>query len=202
MKNVQLFVVVMISMLAANAFVADVNAQSFAPVVTFSGADSQVSKPSFHRIRNLDDWARVWQQHTGQTGVKYRGFDGSYDTFYNKLSLPLIDFDRYMVIAIFAGSRWNSAGLNVAAVIDDPDYITVRFKNKLYGSSGHDGGGKQVNTFGFIVIPKSNKPVIVEEKIQAKNIKQFGNPLQPSPKNPGVSATQWKTRFRFEAVGK
>ena len=46
----------------------------------------------------------MWQEHKGEKPT------GQYDLYYDPLALQLIDFDRYMVIAIFQGNGWNNAG--------------------------------------------------------------------------------------------
>jgi len=130
------------------------------PCVTITGADSKVSERSYHRITSEEDWTRVWQKHKGQKE------GGEYDLYYNPLGLPVVDFDRYMVIGIFQGSGMNSAGLNAVSVSEEQDRIVFRFKNRYYQTAGPDGGGKEVTVYGFFVIPRSAKSVILEEDVQ------------------------------------
>ena len=66
-----------------------------------------------YRVQSQDAWIGIWQRHQGAKESK------DYDLFYNPLSLPCIDFEKYMVIAVFQGGGWNSAGLTAAAVLEE-----------------------------------------------------------------------------------
>ena len=162
-----------------------------APIVSFSGRNSEISERSFHRIQTLDEFAVVWQKHTGQTDVKYKDWNGRYDTFYNLLGIPMVNFDHYMVIAIFDGAGQNCAGLNALTLTDDKDQITFRFEDKPYGTSG---GADDVKPYGIFVVPKSNKSMVIEKKV-------------PPPKDiatgmrAGDTKPSWKKCFEFEAIG-
>jgi hypothetical protein len=140
---------------------ADKAAAVVSPCVALTSADSHVSERGYHRITSVNDWTRLWQKHKGQKDGK------QYDLYFDPLGLPLVDFDRYMVIVVFQGSGWNSAGLNAVSVSEEQDRIVFRFDNKWYQTAGPDGGGKQVTVYGFFVIPRSPKPVILEENVQS-----------------------------------
>lgn len=153
----------------------DKAAAAVSPCVVLTGADSHVTERGYHRITSLNDWAKLWQTHKGAN-------DGEqYDLFYDPLGLPLVDFDNYMVIAIFQGGGWNSAGLNAISVSEEQERIFFRFDDRSYQTAGPNGGGKQVNVYGFFVIPRSPKPVIVEENVQG---------LKGKP-------AEWKERITF-----
>ena len=154
---------------------ADKPAAVVSPCVALTGADSQVSGRGYDRITSLNDWARLWQKHKGQK-------DGEqYDLYHDPLGLPLVDFDRYMVIVIFQGSAWNSAGVEAVSVLEEQERIVFRFDDKSYQTLGPDGGGRQVTAYGFFVIPRSPKPVILEENVQR---------LKGKP-------AEWKQRITF-----
>ena len=137
----------------------DKEANASMPCVTLSGTDSQVAERGYQRVLTPEEWAKLWQKHKGKESV------GNYDFFYDPLGLPLIDFNQFMVIAIFQGSSWNSAGLNAVSVSDEVDRITFRFEDKPYGTAGANGGAQKVKVYGFFIVPKTNKPVIIEEKV-------------------------------------
>ncbi len=142
---------------------ADDNArQTTRPLVTLTGPDSHVKKPSYHRVTSEAEWIKVWQRHQGAKESK------DYDLFYNPLGLPYIDFEKCMVIAVFRGDGWNSAGLKAAAVLEDKDGIVLRFEDKGYQTAGRgpDGGGQRTTTYGFFVLPRSSKTVVLEENVQ------------------------------------
>jgi hypothetical protein len=134
--------------------------QATRPFVALTGADSHVKERSYHRVMSEDEWIKIWQRHKGTEESK------NYDLFDNPLGLPYIDFEKCMVIAVFQGNDWNSAGLTAVAVQEKEDGIVLRFKNKGYQTWGPDGGGKQVTVYGFFVLPRSSKTVVLEENVQ------------------------------------
>lgn len=132
------------------------------PCVVLTGADSHVLESGYHRITSMEDWTEIWQKHKGQkNGEKY-------NLYYDPLGLPLVDFARFMVIVIFQGSHWNSAGLKAVSISEQEDRIVFRFDDKSYQTVGSDadGGGKPVTVYGFFVVPRSAKPLILEEDVQ------------------------------------
>jgi hypothetical protein len=130
------------------------------PCVTLTGADSRVAERGYHRITSMNEWVDLWRKHKGDSG------GGEYNHYYNPLGLPAVDFDRYMVIAVFQGVGMNSAGLDAFCLSPDEDRLVLRFNDKSYQTSGPDGGGKSVSVYGFFVLPRSSSPVILEENVQ------------------------------------
>lgn len=134
------------------------------PCVSLAGANSGITKREIHRITKQDDWIRLWQKHKGLEVT------GEYDFHYDPAGLPLVDFQRYMVIAIFQGSGWNSARAKAVSIEDQPEQIVVRYDDKGYQTFGPDGGGDEVTPYGIFVVPRSNKAVAVGEMVrQYKN---------------------------------
>jgi len=109
---------------------------------------------------------KVWQEHKGQKPTD------QYDLFYDPLTLPIVDFDHYMVIAIFQGTGWNNAGVTVVEIVEEDNSIILRFANKYYQTGGTDGGGQRTTAYGLFVLPRSKKPIILEENVQHNK----GNP--------------------------
>ena len=132
--------------------------QGTRPLVTLTGTDSQIKERSYYRIRSEEAWIKVWQQHKGVKPSK------DYDLFYNPLGLPDINFEKCMVIAAFQGNGWNNAGLRVISVHEEKGRILLRFANKYYQTSGPEGGGEKVCVYGFFVLPRSDRAVVVEEE--------------------------------------
>lgn len=139
---------------AAGLAAAEDNAR---PYVTLTGTNSQVKERSYRRAASEDEWIKIWQRHKGEKESK------DYDLFYNPLGLPSIDFEKCMVIAVFQGSGWNSAGLKAVAILEKKDRIVLRFQNKWYQTGPH---AKQVTVYGFFVLPRSSKTVVLEENVQ------------------------------------
>lgn len=134
--------------------------QTIHPYVTLTGTDSHVKERSYFRVTSQDEWIGTWHRHQGAKGSK------DYDLFYNPLGLPYIDFERCMVIAVFQGSGWNSAGLRASQILEENAQIVLRFEDKHYQTGGADGGGRKVSVYGFFVLPRSSKTVVLEENVQ------------------------------------
>ena len=198
MKNAMVWPLAIACLFAGNVVAADDSDKTQNPCVTFSGDDSHVAERGFQRIRTIDEWAKVWQRHTGQEKVKFKNFEGRYDTFYNPLGLPMIDFDNYMVLAVFQGSGWNCAGLKAVSLKETSDQILFRFADKPYSTAGPDGGGKKVNVYGFFVIPKSGKAIVVEERVFRAKQKQGLADLMISKSE--LYTTDWKQCFQFKVI--
>jgi hypothetical protein len=136
--------------------------QATRPLVTLTGTDSRVKEASYYRVTSEEEWVKIWRRHKGAKESK------DYDLFHNPLGLPNVDFEKCMVIAIFQGSGWNSAGLKAVAVLEEKERIVLRFEDKSYQTFGPapDGGGKQVTVYGFFVLPRSSKTVVLEENVE------------------------------------
>jgi hypothetical protein len=133
------------------------------PYVTLTGTDSHIKERSYHRVVSEDEWIKIWQRHKGAKESK------DYDFFYNPLGLPYIDFEKCMVIAVFQGSSVNSAGLKTVAILEEKDRIVLRFEEKWYQTmerAGTGHGGNHVTVYGFFMLPRSSKTVVLEENAQ------------------------------------
>jgi hypothetical protein len=148
------------------------------PLVTLTGTDSHVTEGSYHLIKSEKEWTKIWQRHKGVKESE------DYDRFYNPLGLPEINFDKCMVIAAFQGSGWNSAGLSTTALKEEEHRIVFRFVSKGYQTAGQDGGRKRVTVYGFFVLSRSDKTVVVEEEHRRSR----------NPKDP----PSWTERGRFQ----
>ena len=137
----------------------DTAPQTMKPSVTLTSSDSQVKECGYHRVTSEDEWIKVWQRHKGAKEAK------DYDLYFNPLNLPFIDFKTCMVIAIFQGDGTNSAGLKAVEVLEDKTSIIFRFKDKFYQTFGGEGVGTK-SVYGFFVLPRSTKTVILQEDVQ------------------------------------
>ena len=120
------------------------------PCVVISGADSHVKKPRYLRITSSKEWVKVWEEHKEE--------EPNID----------IDFDRFMVIAVFQGESVNSASLKCDSVVEKNEKILFRFDDISYQTMGPgpDGGAQKVTVYGFFILPRSPKPVVLEENVQ------------------------------------
>jgi hypothetical protein len=130
------------------------------PLVTLTGTDSCVTHRSCFRVMSEEEWINILQRHKGEKESK------DYDLQNNTRGLPIVDFKKCMVIAVFQGSGLNSAGLKATQILDENARIVLRIEDKSYQTMGPSGGGEKVSVYGFFVLPRSDKPVVVEENVQ------------------------------------
>jgi hypothetical protein len=73
-----------------------------------------------------------------------------------------------MVVAVFQGNDVNSAGLKAVAILEEKDRLVLRFQNKSYQTMGYGqvDEGERVTVYGFFVLPRSSKTVVLEENVQ------------------------------------
>ncbi len=121
------------------------------PLAVLSDNHSHISKAGYHRIGSAAEWKKMWLEHLGLKE----------DTIYR--TAMEVDFDRCMVIAIFGGDTENSCGFRVESVREKENTIVVEFANIGYQTGGPDGGGDRVTPYVFIVLPRSQKVVVLDE---------------------------------------
>ncbi|MGM0489358.1 MAG: hypothetical protein ACQESR_21680 [Planctomycetota bacterium] len=71
-----------------------------------------------------------------------------------------IDFERYMVVAIFGGKTVNSHGHRVEEVRGNNTTVFLRFSNIAYQTGN---GVDEMTPYTFVVLRGSGKPVVLEE---------------------------------------
>jgi hypothetical protein len=124
------------------------------PPVVLSGADSHIVKPSLRLIMSDEAWKRAWAAHLGTTvDDAYRPEMG-------------VDFDRYMVVAIFRGERVNTRRVAIESTSAIRGSTLIRIIDLGYQTAGKDNGKPPDRPYAFVVLPKSTKGVIVEENVQ------------------------------------
>jgi len=145
------------------------------PLVALHGAESHIADAQFRRVTSAKEWRSLWLEHLN---VPAGGIEDL------AAEVPEVDFERCMVIAIFTGKGWNSHGVRCEGVLEREGQIVVRFDQRSYQTAGPDGGGVRVQPFGAFVLPRSEKPVVIEENVQG---------LKDHP-------DKWKQRAEFEAL--
>lgn len=149
------------------------------PYVVMSGADSHITAPNCLRITSESQWDTTWLEHMGWDKKQ------TYDKYYNRFGIPVIDFNKCMVIAVFLGETWNRAGISVIFIQEGNDQIVLGFDLKTYQVME---SGDQVNPYGFFVLPRSSKQVLLQindQSLPSRNIKE-----------PPV----WKDYYHFPAL--
>jgi hypothetical protein len=146
------------------------------PLVAISGTDSHVKKPSYDRVTTLEDWTRIWARHLGTT----------VDSYYRPLFE--VDFDRCMLVVIFRGEKIQTRRIEIESVSENADQVVIRFWEIGYGIQLGPGEIRPPpeRPYAFIVLPKNNKEIILEEKIWSKY--EQAHDLPP----------KWKERARLK----
>jgi hypothetical protein len=136
------------------------------PAVILSGKHSAITKPMLERCSSVKEFAKVWEKHQ----------DGD-----DRESFPVVDFDSFMVIAVFEGTySEEGASIYVEEVVEDAEviHLRLRFLSKGYqtGVVGvvEDGANmpekseadrlkRITQSYVLIVLPTSKKAVVIEE---------------------------------------
>lgn len=146
------------------------------PYVSISGAHSKIAELEYHRITNQADWTKLWLRHKGDSGDPRK-----YNHYYNPLDLPKVNFASCMVVAVFQGTGWNSAGVDAISIEPRDRSLVFQFDDRSFQTTG---GGEKVTAFGIFVVIRTPMELILEENVQGL----IGKP----PK--------WKERHRFKAM--
>ena len=121
-----------------------------------TGAISAVREPRVELVSTSEDWARLWLEHRGSPPVD------RYDFFYNKAGVPVVDFETHVVVVVFVGDTANTSGLRVEAVEPTGDHATLRYAENSYQTLGD---AEPARPFGFFVLPRTDRPLVVEEQL-------------------------------------
>lgn len=145
--------------LLAIAVTAALGLESYAakPLAAYSGNDSHVPKPLYERITYSTAWEEIWAKHLGTSK------DDAYRPLFE------IDFDNYMVVAIFRGKQIQIRQLEIDSVTEwKSDFTVIRFNELGYsiGATGKMPESEYKYPYAFVVIPKSNKTIILEEGVR------------------------------------
>ena len=156
------------------------------PVVVWTGTDNKQTKESFARCCSRKDWQATWNAHCGQEKTA------------DLPTCPEIDFDSYMVIAVIR----RTSRIHVSEILEEKGCVRVRYQpwgNQIVFAPDPDsgifkiveGGRGELDPnkpytlgFAFVVLPKANKAVVLEEDVQGR----IGKP------------PVWKERAKFPAL--
>lgn len=123
------------------------------PAATLYGQMSRMPSKRFYLIDKQERLDRVWARHSGEDG------------YYSKNPAPRIYEGETMALLIFTGPGFNSNGVNVTAVDDLGEQVRVRFTEFSFQTAGPDGGGVHCNPWGLIVLPVTEKPIVIERDV-------------------------------------
>ena len=97
-----------------------------------------------------------------------------------------------MVIAIFKGEGVNNAGLQAFSVEDQKDRMVLRFQNRTYQTMNE---WRHANVYGFFVLSRSAKAVVVEEDVA--NV--IGGAAGVETACPTAAAGHWRSDRQSQA---
>jgi hypothetical protein len=157
------------------------------PILVWTGTDTKQPIEQFTRCCSQKDWKAVWNAHGGRAK----------DT--DDLA-PEVDFDSYMIIAVFHESsrlrigdireengciriRYHPYG-NQIVFVPDPNARTVKIIEA--GRGEIDPEKPRTLSFAFVLLPRSKEAIVIEEDVQSL----IGKPAI------------WKERARLPAIGK
>lgn len=134
---------------SAASAIASPPARFIKPVVVVTGIDSKEDKESFSCCRTRDDWVKVWAKHTGIADE-------------HKCRPIEIDFESYMVLALFQGKHHSNRGIAVDPIADEPTQLRVRYRPLWYAKVPKSSGSTSTQSYAFVVVPRSNKAILIE----------------------------------------
>ena len=122
------------------------------PSLAWYGSASGVEKPSYQRVTAEGEWKLMWRKLAGD-GVPAEAAD--------RLR-PWIDFSKHSVVAIFAGSRFNRAGVWPAFVdTDNGDNRILRVR--FFVPLGPVRDQKEFTPYVIFLVPRDRLVVLEEE---------------------------------------
>lgn len=125
------------------------------PLLVASGTKSGVVKRSYYRIDDEASWKLIWQMH-----------DASLDApaTFN------VNFKQATVIAIFDGKDGNNRGIDIIRTEMANKEMVVHYQVKYYGV-GASAKPKETTSFAFVVLPKIDVDITIEETINDRTNK-------------------------------
>ncbi len=150
-------------------------ASEMTAVVSIAGSYSGIERREYHRITDAETWVALWTNHRGQ-GVERDS--------YGQAVIPTIDFEKYMVIAIFRGKAWNCRSEQLFEIAEVDNGLQLRFDAQTYQTNGPTNESDHTTSYGIWVVPRMMQQITLQENVQGL----LGRP----PK--------WKTQHRFDQL--
>jgi hypothetical protein len=111
---------------------------------SWTGPTSGVEKADVAFLGDEKGWARNWERVRGRE------------------PRPNVSFGRQFVLGVFAGEGFNSRGYD-AVVTEDDGRMLIRLRQRFYQTMG---GGDEATAWLFLVLPRTDKLIVVEENVQ------------------------------------
>jgi hypothetical protein len=147
-------------------------ASTLTPFATLTGAHSRVTEARCERISTQDDWVATWLAHVGEPPAEH------YDLYFNRAGVPLVDFARCMVVAVFDGASHNNAGyealpatavtvggvaVSTAGQPSGGDVLVIEAHHFQTLGPAPDGGAQAVTPFAFFILPRTDATLLVQQ---------------------------------------
>ncbi|MCP5022586.1 MAG: hypothetical protein GY930_12535 [bacterium] len=132
-------------------------------LVTLTGRESDVVKPTYKLIRNQEDFDKVWLAHKGsRVNRAAQGWP----------MIPQLDFKRVQALMLFGGDREQCNGYRIVEILEEADVVTVRIDLITYQTTSTGFGEDEnfdnsVQPWALMVLPATGKSIIVEENTQS-----------------------------------
>ena len=129
------------------------------PFVSWMGPGSAVESAQVVRANTEADWHALWARHMGEKVTKNR---------FEQVDAPKIDFEQCCVVMVLRGKTFNSDGTRYIAGGETDAQILLRIDEQSYQTASFNGSGGAVDCtpFGIFVLPRTTKPIVVEDNVQ------------------------------------
>lgn len=156
-RSLTLFVstgTVLLLLLAVVIWANSKQGKQYQPGDVVDGQHSKVDSHEYHLITEQMQWSDIWSRHHGDEAVG--------------AIVPVIDFSRHMVVAIFLGDVSQCSGIDVQSITrrKADDHFEIRYRPAWYSAESIGDPEKDSHAgtpFGFIVVRRSAKVSLFED---------------------------------------
>jgi hypothetical protein len=139
---------------------ADASKELISPV-QWSGPHSRIRDKRLVQIADREAWMELWAEHKGDKAERLIAHGGG-------VAAPRIDFERYLVVAMFRGETTNCDGESLVSLEEREKDVLLRFDSFTFQTSSFDGPdhGEPASSYGMWLVPRTGKPITIEENTQ------------------------------------
>lgn len=139
------------------------------PLLVLSGADTRIERHERQRIVDSQAWIAYWLSHTGQSGTP-----ADYSETHPS-GAPSIDFEQCMVLAITESPGQLNSGIRLVSLIETDQALIAHYENQPY--QAREGKPAPGNAFGFFIVPRSSKEIVLYHNIQQARLRAGEPPV-------------------------
>jgi hypothetical protein len=123
------------------------------PLLVLSGPQAAAEEPGVWLCSSQEVLGETWQAMMPEGALPDP----------TNVGVPVVDFDTCEAILIAGGAGRNASGYRVVEVLEDDGAVTVRIQRASYQTAGPGGGGVDVSPWALVLIPRTDKTIVVEE---------------------------------------